>query len=485
MSPSDPPQILLDNLRTLRREVDPSGAIYANLLQFLSSIAERAGEVPDLALVRAHFAAREADGHPDGPMALVVVAELEQANLPLLDPPTFRVELDKYREQILNTVVSGLLVEAANIIRTGTTMRRFNKELGKSEMVTIRGVEAALEHIHTRLRELDSVLRRRILEGDFQTDMEQVGHRYDRIARDPLSQQGVLSGLREIDDVHRGIRRGDLALVLGFVGHMKTTFCLNWFYKAAVFQRKNVALASLETPVDVIADLLACMHTMHPDFDYDRTTHFVTYDRLRSGQLTPPEREILRASIDDLGNNKKYGRMAYKHPEGEMTIGDIRAWCERLHLDNPLDLLVIDYLGLVDSEKGKKKDSYANLNDAIRETKLFAINFDDARGLPILSPFQSNREGFKDAEKNAGRYTLRALHGAPEAERSADLVYYVYLDKALRDARELTVGNLKTRNVAMITDQFRVFADPATRMIDDLDLSQAAQSPVADAAQSA
>lgn len=478
LSPTDPPT-LLDNLRTILREVNlPSTSIYGEVLRFLSSIGERAGQVPTLEQVRAHYTRREAEGFGDGSAALIVLTELEQANLPVLDPTAFRIALDDYREALLTGVTSNLLIEAANILRTGTTVRQFSKESGKYEMVTLKGVEASLEHVHRRLRELDLMLRRQVLEGEFTADMEQVVPRYDRAASNPAARVGVLSGLKIIDDIHRGLRPGNLGLVLGFVGHMKTTFCLNWFYKAAILHGKNVAMASLETPVVDLTDLIVCMHSMHPRFEYDRAKHFVTFDRMRAGILTPEERDILQAASDDLKNNTAYGHMSYKQPEGDMTVADIRAWCERLHLDRPLDLLVIDYLGLVNSEKGYKKESYANLNDAVRQTKLMAIEFDDARGLPVLSPFQANREGFKDAEKNGGRYSLRALHGAPEAERSADLVYYVYLDDALRKAKELVVGNLKTRNVEMISDQFRVFADPATRMLDDLDLAAAGQSRV-------
>jgi hypothetical protein len=130
----------------------------------------------------------------------------------------------------------------------------------------------------------------------------------------------------------------------------------------------------------------------------------------------------------------------------------------------------VDYLGLVDPGKGVSGlESVASLNKVIRQAKIeLAMAFDSGRGIGLVSPFQANREGYKEAEKNGGRYKITALAGSNEAERSSDLIYYTYLDDVLRNSRELLVGNLKARKAMVVSEPFRVFADPTTLTIGNL-----------------
>jgi hypothetical protein len=90
------------------------------------------------------------------------------------------------------------------------------------------------------------------------------------------------------------------------------------------------------------------------------------------------------------------------------------------------------------------------------------------------SPFQANREGLKDAEKNGGHYKLTALAGANEAEKSSDLVYYTYLDDHRRQRSVLAFGNLKNRDGKMFTEQLELSAKASTRMICDIKSSTTA-----------
>jgi hypothetical protein len=100
---------------------------------------------------------------------------------------------------------------------------------------------------------------------------------------------------------------------------------------------------------------------------------------------------------------------------------------------------------------------------------MLAMTFANGRGIPIVSPWQANRSGYTEAEKNGGRYKLTAMAGANEAERSADFIYYTYRDDTLRNSREVLLGNLKARNYPEISEPFKAFADPAIRVIDNLD----------------
>ena len=212
------------------------------------------------------------------------------------------------------------------------------------------------------------------------------------------------------------------------------------------------------------------LHCQHPKFGESLVS--VTYDRLKKGALSPSEEELLQAALHDLQTNTDYGALLYKEPDrADVTVGDIRRWAEGKARQVPLDLLVVDYLGLVNPSSGglsMRESAIANL--AIREAKQMAMSFNRGKGIGVLSPFQSNRDGFKDAEKNGGRYTLRALAWAPEAEKSADLVYTVYRDETMARQQTALLGNLKARDRPLVLDTWMVYANPAIRCIRDDDM---------------
>ena len=467
------------NLTTLRTEVAPEG-IDRELLAWLGSVSERAGKVPDLTLARAYYTSRMGQGFPDGPPAisrLDEIIEIAPTQI-LLSESQFRVVLDAYIEDVMRSMTTAVMIESANILRSGIQQRK--RVNGQYQMVTVQGVRAAVRHLQEGIATIGTRLKQGAVHGSFQSAMDDIITTYERAARNPGANVGVLSGISQIDNAHRGLKRGELALVLGFTGHMKSTFCLNWYYKAAVLQQKNVAIVPLESNVELTRLHLVALHATHPKFEFDLSKIRLTSPRLREGVLTAEERLALTDVTDDLRSGD-YGLMLYKQPGERVTVDDIRQWLEEEQQRNgkAIDMVVIDYLGLVDPDKQSEGlADIVGLSRAIRKSKSLAMEFDGGKGIGVLSPYQANREGLKEATNAGGRYTLRALAGTPEAERSADYVYYLYLDDALRNARELAVGNIKTRDVQMITEQFRVFADASVKLIDNLSLGSTHQEIV-------
>jgi hypothetical protein len=327
LSPNDPEPALALNLRTLREEVEPDG-IDRDILVWIGSVAERAGRVPDGGLARDHFMRRSAAGHPDGPAALLRLDEVEHILPPCLDEAAFRVALDQYKEQVMVEITTAMLIESAQILKNGQTARKLVPGKGWQN-VTVRGVEPALEHLGAGMRKLESRLRVRTSQGDFRGELDDVIRRYEQAKRDPSANVGVLSGIDKIDDKHHGLKRGELALVLAYTSHMKSMFCINWFYKAAVYFKKHVAFATLEIPAVDVQDILVCLHSTHAKFGLDPQTIRITFEKIRAGALTTDEEHALALVKDDLQSCADYGRMLYKKPEGQITVADIFTWVER------------------------------------------------------------------------------------------------------------------------------------------------------------
>ncbi len=467
---------LASNLFHLRAEVEPDG-IDKDLIVFIGDLYDKTQQVPKYALVQAFFTKLRDDGDGRGMAGLVRVEEVEQAALPFITGNEFRVELDTYKQDVLKETLSQMLLEVSNILSTGVARTKVVN--GQRQNITLQGPEPALSYVEDTIATLNTRLRRGAIEGSFAKDGAELLRDYEHRKANPQLQYGVLSGIEKIDAVHKGIGAGELALVLGFVGHLKSTFCLNWAYKASHWYGHNVAVVSAETPIKKMRDALYVMHAAHKKFEGQAGFLSIDYEKVKSGLLTPDEEKFFREVVDDFTTCKDYGEIFYREPEEQITINGVQRWAEAKHRVKPISLIYIDYLGLLDpGTRMKGMENFSALNMVVRQSKLMAMAFAQGTGVAVLSPFQANREGLKEAEKNGGKYSLRAFAGANEAERSMDLGYYVYLDDALRNAKEVAVGNLKTRDVPLVVDQMRCYADPATRVIDNLNLTSSAQTPV-------
>lgn len=471
---NDDEQHLSANLYMLRQEVEPPG-VDGLIVNFVGDLFDRTKAIPSLSLVKRHFSESEI-GANEAVLSRIALLEGHDSKelivpiVKLIFGPDFRYALDQYKNQLMRESVATTLIEASAILQGGTRLR------GQ----TLEGPDAAITHINSQLSQLNGHLKRGSIEGSFKRDSRLVRKQYEHWKANPSDTVGILTGIDKIDASHRGARNGELCLVMGFVSHLKTTFCFNWLYKASVHFGRNVAIASLEMPVPELRNMIYIMHTNHEKFS-SQGMPSVDFEKFKAGILNSEEEATLEAAIADMESNEEYGEIFYKEPQDALTIHEIQRWSESKHKTHPIDLLVIDYVGLVDPGKGQSSlDSGANLNKALRQCKMLSLTFGNGRGIPVVSPFQTNREGLKDAEKNGGRYKLTALANANESERSTDKVYYVYLDDTLRNQRELIIGNLKNRNGPVILDQFKVFADPSTRTIDNLDVGGAGAGDLVD-----
>lgn len=470
---------LQSNLQVARRDWDDQSAaigIDGTLLTFLGGLFDKSGIVPTYALIHAHFRGLADAGDGQAMAAATRLELLAVSPAAFITGADFRYALDQYRDELLGQGLSQTILQTGTILSMGIDQTIVKQ--GQRIQQRLHGPQDALTYLSNELNTLLTRSGSGPAEGSLQGDAGLVWRNYEDRRDNPLK-TGALSGLKEIDGVHRGLRPGELALVLGFVGHMKTTFVNAWAYKVAIYQQRHVGVVSCEIPLDDLRIMFYVMHSAHPKFAADPCYMGLSMTGIMYGSLGPAEERFFKDVVHDLDTCQDYGKLFYREPSANMTISDIQRWAEGHHRRFPLDLLVIDYLGLIDPGRGLSgMETGARLNTVIRQAKMMAMGFGAGKGIGLLSPFQANREGWKDAVKAGGRYQLTALAWANEAEKSADLVYYVYLDELLRTSKELAVGNLKTRLVPMITDQFRVYADPVSRTIDNLDLTNPIQAPV-------
>jgi replicative DNA helicase len=310
-----------------------------------------------------------------------------------------------------------LLKQSQEIIDHGMVFGRERKE----------GLREGISHFTKNVHSLLVYQQDSKIQGDLRDCGQDVWDKYENSKIEKA--HGMLCGINNIDMVIRGIRKGELWLHAAYTGQLKTTFALNWAYNQVTRYKHNVFYVTLEVPFEDIMDLIYVMHSSNARLMQKMgVTAPLDFDKVETGTLSEEEEAYYKAVIKDFCENPEYGRFEVWGPDEDVTVDQIRTQAELKNQEEEVHLLVIDHGGLVEPKR-KKKDYVIELNSVLRDTKKMALHFNHGAKVPVLLLFQINRDGRDYADKSGGRYQLRALSYANEAERSADVVSTTYLNE--------------------------------------------------------
>jgi len=232
------------------------------------------------------------------------------------------------------------------------------------------------------------------------------------------------------------IKRGDFVGVLGYAGQRKSGLCRSIAYNAAL-DGFNVLHITLEQTYEEELIIYGIIHSHHikwgKKFEIDKK-------KFDDGNLSPEEENFLfKIVIPDLKNLP--GQLVIRQPIEGTTWDAVKTTAEITSQTTPLDLLVIDYLTLVEIRTGKKEEMEAVIKDA----KQFALHFDGGKGVVLVTPVQGNRDGFLEAGKNDGRWEMNGVWMYSEFDKSLDTCLTVFLSEELKKESKITICSAKTR----------------------------------------
>ncbi len=309
-------------------------------------------------------------------------------------------------------------------------------------------------------------------------DSAEVIEDYNRGKKDPLTNIGLFVDLEKIDNVFRGIKLGDLFIIAAFVGQGKSTFAVNLAY-SGIMQGLNGMFVTLEMQYDEMRNMFYVLHSSYPGWyaypEYKKFVGKITYDKVRYSELSPTEEEFFNVVCEDFGSNREdFGELFLVKPPANCTPSYLETTLEEYNNElkdrgKVLDFLVVDYVGLMVQDKDQKYGDWrVDLNNMIRKLKNLTINFDNGRGLRVITPYQFNRQGHRDAVKNDGIYNLTALSDANESERSSDGVIALFNTEEMRNSGIVKISCLKNRDGAHFAP-FEANLDFATKKLRDFD----------------
>ena len=236
----------------------------------------------------------------------------------------------------------------------------------------------------------------------------------------------VMTGYSELDELLGGIQRSDLVILGARPSLGKSALALN----ASVNAAKNgstVGVFSLEMSRAQLA-----MRILSAEAEID--SH-----RLRLGLLTDAQSDRITDAIGRLSDLP-----VYIDDTPSQSMIEMRSKARRLSLEHGLDLLVVDYLQLIQGRSGRSDNRVQEISEISRSLKIMARDLDIA----LITCSQLSR-GVE--QRPSHRPMLSDLRDSGSIEQDADVVMFLHRDDLYMDEDEWArqfPGRAYPRNIA-------------------------------------
>ncbi|MBR4904644.1 MAG: replicative DNA helicase [Selenomonadaceae bacterium] len=294
--------------------------------------------------------------------------------------------------------------EQAQTIKDKATLRRLIEACEEIMYDAYEGQKAVGEIIEVAEKKIFSVTAKTHQSGfeELSSIVNKSFERIQHIHNHPNELEGVPTGLIDLNKVTNGLQKSDLILLAARPSMGKTALALNIATNAAK-SGKVVAMFSLEMSKGQLATRLLS------------TASGVNSQNLNTGNLEDSEMSSLIDAADWLSTLKMY-----IDDTAGISLLEMRSNIRRLKHEHGLDLIVIDYLQLM--QGGRQENRQQEISEISRSLKAMARELD----VPILALSQLSRSVELRAEKKP---QLSDLRESGSLEQDADIVMFLYRDE--------------------------------------------------------
>ena len=261
---------------------------------------------------------------------------------------------------------------------------------------------------------------------------------------------GVPTGFKDVDHVFNGLQKSDLILVAARPAMGKTAFTLNIAQNVTMLYDKTVAFFSLEMGKEQLVGRILS------------SVAGVSSEKLRRANMDPADWEKVIAAADRMSKSK-----LFIDDTPGLTVQDMRSKLRRLKVEHGLDLVIVDYIQLMQGRNSGKgsENRQQEVSEISRNLKLIAREFN----VPLIALSQLSRSVESRPDK---RPVLSDLRESGSLEQDADIVIFLYRDKYYDENSEMgdkaEVLIRKHRNGAVGSVKL-LFIGELTRFLDTVD----------------
>jgi replicative DNA helicase len=250
---------------------------------------------------------------------------------------------------------------------------------------------------------------------------------------------GLETGFADLDALTWGLQAGELIVLAARPAMGKTTLAMNIAINAAR-KKKCVAVFSLEMSAEQLGLRLVASEGR------------VDLRRLKSGMIADTDYPRLASAVSRISDVS-----LHVFDKDVISLAQVRAKCHALALQHRPDLVVVDYLQLMEGRRSENRQQ--EIADISRGLKQLAQKLE----CPVIALSQLNR----DLEKRPNKRPMMAdLRESGAIEQDADIIAFLYRDEVYNpDTQDKGLAELivaKHRNGETGTIQLR-FSGSTTR----------------------
>jgi len=305
----------------------------------------------------------------------------------------------------------------AKIVRKKSTLRKL---LGAAEHISKLGYQEDVDQVEdvldNAMQHLYGITQKHLKQNfiPINTILNDAFERMDELHKERGKLRGVTSGFKQLDTILSGFQKSDLIILAARPSVGKTSLALDFARHAGIRGKAKVGLFSLEMSKEQLVDRLLCAEAG------------VDLWKMRTGNLS---------DRPDSNDFPRIGHAMGLLSESKIFIDDtagqnvlqIRTKARRLQAEHGLDLIIIDYLQLMNTTTtNSNTNRVQEVAEMSRGLKLLARELN----IPVLCLSQLSRavEQTKPAIPK-----LSHLRDSGSIEQDADIVMFIYRKAADRN----------------------------------------------------
>jgi replicative DNA helicase len=278
-----------------------------------------------------------------------------------------------YVSSLINQVpTSGNIEYYGRIVERTAILRRLIHAAG--QIAAIAYEEGDAELALDKAEQLIFEIGRRHLRSDFTLLSDLLAeylHKLDQLHERRGSIVGVPTGFTDLDRLTGGLQRSDLIILAARPSLGKTSLALSMAHNAALRFQQTVAIFSLEMSKEQLVQRLLAMEAG------------VDQQRLRTGWIDDEEWERIMMATRRLAEAP-----IWIDDTASISTGEMRSKARRLQAEHGVDLIIVDYLQLMQSTSGRRNENRVQeISEISRNLKALARELD----VPVLALAQLSR----------------------------------------------------------------------------------------------
>jgi len=338
------------------------------------------------------------------PVDIVTVSEtLERsAALEQVGGSAYLTSLINLTPTAVNAVHYGRIVERKAVLRNLIGAAGKIASIGYDDSADVS------EAIDRAEQELFSVSERRVDSGfaPLKTLLHAAYDRLDYLHQHKGEISGIRTGFADLDTLTSGLQKSDLVIVAARPSVGKTSLALNFAEHAAVQEGKSVGIFSLEMSKEqLVLRLLSSVAN-------------IDSQRLRTGFLEEMDFTRLAPAMNALAEAPMY-----IDDTPNISTMELRTKARRLQAEAGLDMIVVDYLQLMQSSiNSRDSNRVQEVSEITRGLKALARELQ----VPVVALSQLSRQTEMRESKEP---RLSDLRESGSIEQDSDLVMFLWREK--------------------------------------------------------